>query len=92
MDKTIFAFTLWTKEKLEKGNYIFTETGDPIGRILSKYPTFTDDYDEFEYKDSYSYDVETTEDQYEKIANGEIKLAIKECRVHRSNTLWTITH
>ena len=34
MDKTIFAFTLWTKEKLEKGNCIFTETGDLVGRIL----------------------------------------------------------
>lgn len=92
MDKTIFAFTLWTKERLEKGNCIFTETGDLVGRILSKCPTFTDDYDEFDYKDSYSYDIETTEEQYEKIANGEIKLAIKDYSVHQSNTRWTISH
>lgn len=92
MDKTIFAFTLCTKERLEKGNCIYTDNGDLVGRILSKIPTFTDDYDEFKYKDSYLYDVESTKDQYAKIANGEIKLAIKDYSVHKSNTLWTISH
>lgn len=90
MNRQIFAFSLSTPQSLQKGNYVFSTDGDLIGRILSKFPTFQDDYDEIEYKDNYHYDLETTEDKFTKIESKEIILDIKEYSVHRSNTSWTL--
>ena len=69
MAHSIFAFSLTTSVVLEKGQTVFSESGDLIGRILAvhKLPEEKTLY-------SYDYDVESTPDTYAKLKSGELKI------------------
>lgn len=89
MTNDIFVFTLHSKSKLGVQSCIFDETGNPIGRVLHKYPAFKDSYDEFEYNGDYSYDIESSKDTYKKLENNEITLfGIDDYKVSSCNTYY----
>ena len=81
----MFVFSLYSKSNLNQGNAPFNQTGDFIGRVLSKSPTFKDDYEEFEYCGNYHYEIESTKEIFEKLECGEIRLNLKEYSVNLSN-------
>jgi hypothetical protein len=89
MGNELFAFTLCTKQRFDIHAHVFDKTGGSVGRILHKYPTFKDRYEEFEYEGSYSYDVESLKETYEKIECNEIVLNIEDYSVHRCSTYYT---
>ena len=83
----IFAFTLYTKSVFRVNCCIFDTNGKLIGKILSKYPNFRDSYDEFEYKDKYSYNIESSKGIYEKLLNNEIRIyGINDYKLSSCNT------
>ncbi len=84
----MFVFTLNTKAKLSRENVLFDQSGTVVGRVLSKNPTFKDDYKEFEYSDNYHYEIESIKETFEKLKRGEILLNLKEYSVGLSNTHW----
>lgn len=89
MNNNIFVFTLHTSHKFEVFDSIFTADGSPVGRILKKYPTFKDRYEEFEYDGSYDYDVESSEENYLDLCNGKIKLDIEKYSINTTSTYYT---
>jgi len=86
MESKIFAFTLNTKENLGESGCVFDNQGSIIGRILKKHPIFQDSYDENKYNGNYSYDIESLEETYMKITNGEIVLNIENYSVDSCST------
>lgn len=81
----MFAFTLNTKSELGQENVLFDQSGNVIGKVLSKSSTFKDDYKEFEYSGNYHYEIESTKEIFEKLERGEIRLNLKEYSVSLSN-------
>ncbi|MEG1567889.1 MAG: hypothetical protein RR347_09415 [Anaerovoracaceae bacterium] len=71
----MFAFTLTTKSKLEEQHSLFSTDGDIIGRIIYKTPNFKDEYDEYEYKGTYSYHIESDESKYNALLDKKIIVA-----------------
>ena len=84
----MFVFTINTKAKLGQENVLIDQSGNVVGRVLSKSPTFKDDYKEFEYSGNYYYEIESTRETFEKIEREEIRLNLKEYSVSLSNTHW----
>lgn len=84
----MFVFSLYTKANLNQVNVLFDQSGDFIGRVLSKSPTFKDDYEEFEYSGNYHYEIDSTKEIFEKLECGESRLNLKEYSVSLSNTHW----
>jgi hypothetical protein len=66
MSDDIFAFTLYTESNLN-GTTLFSDAGEPIGRILHK-------SNPGKVATSFSYDIESTKETFEKLENGSIKL------------------
>ena len=85
MSNTIHAFTLCTKKKMNVHDQIFDDNGNPIGRVLSKYPKLKDEYD-----GNYSYDIESSKQTFDDLESGTIKLyGIDEYSVQNCTTSWT---
>lgn len=80
--KSIFTITVITKENYGEGDpTLFTENGDMVGRTLAYRKNDIDSDNVF-----YSFDIETSEEMYNKLKSGEIKLYhLKEYSVHKSN-------
>lgn len=86
MDKEIFAFTLTTRQDcFKKGDIVFSTDGDTIGKVLRCLKVTADPENEF-----YFYDVESIEDTYHLIENGEKKLyRVSEYSVSPCSTWYT---
>lgn len=82
---TIFAFTLHTNwDYYEKGDCVFTNTGDTIGRIIRKSRVDIPGEKVF-----YTYDVESTKENFERIKSGDVILyKIKNYSVSNCSTLY----
>lgn len=83
----MFVFTLNTKAKLGQENVLIDQSGNVVGRVLSKSPAFKDDYKKFEYSGNY-YEIESIKETFEKLERGEIRLNLKEYSVSLSNIHW----
>lgn len=84
----MFVFSLYTKANLNQVNSLFDQSGNYIGRVLSKSPTFKDDYEEFEYNGNYHYEIDSTKEIFKNLECGEIQLNLKEYSVSLSNIHW----
>lgn len=84
----MFVFTLNTKAKLGQENVLIDRSGNVVGRVLSKSPTFKDDYKEFEYSGNYHYEIESIKETFKKLERREIRLNLKEYSVSLSNVHW----
>lgn len=87
MPNKIFAFTIRTKTNIESGN-VFSANGDLVGRILRKHPKFKDEWNEMKYDGFYTYDIETSKSNFEKIKNNKITLDLDDYSVDDCNTSW----
>lgn len=68
--RRIFAFSLFTKKKYyDKGDMIFSNTGESIGRVLRCSKNDIDLSDVF-----YSYDIESDEETFKKLQAKEIPI------------------
>ena len=76
---TIFAFSTSAYEKFyDKGEIIFSDDGDVVGRVLKCLKLENTEDEVF-----YAYDIESTKDVYEKLEKGEIKMwRMEQCKVH----------
>jgi len=88
MNNHVFTFTLSTTEKFNVYDSVFTEDGNPIGHVLSKYPVFKDEYDEFEYDGQYSYVIGSIREIYDNLCNGKVKLNLGKYHVNNSSTYY----
>lgn len=70
MPRDIYAFTLTTKQDcFTKDDCVFASDGDVIGRVLHRLKVDIDSNDAY-----YSYDVESTEETYQMLKNGQKQL------------------
>lgn len=76
---TIFAFSTSANEKFyDKGEIIFSDDGDVVGRVLKCLKVENTEDEVF-----YAYDIESTKDVYEKLEKGEMKMwRMEQCKVH----------
>ena len=82
MGNDIFAFTLYTETELEETDAIFDTTGELVGRILRKHNLYNGNH--------FSYDIESTKEDYENIKSGKIKLYnIINYSIHTCSTWYT---
>lgn len=83
--KSIFAFSLSTKsDYYEKGDIIFSDKGDTLGRVIRRMKVAIPGEEIY-----YSYDVESTVEDYENIKSNAVKLyKIKEYSVRDCSTIY----
>lgn len=87
MSNSKFAFTLRTKTNITSGS-VFGTKGEFVGSVLSKSPKFKDEWNEIEYDGFYTYDVDSSKSDYEKIVSGEIELSLDDYSVDSCTTNW----
>ena len=87
MSNNKFVFTLHTKTNITSGG-VFGANGEFVGRVLSKHPKFKDEWDEMQYDGFYTYDVDSSKSDFEKIVSAEIALNLDAYSVDNCTTNW----
>jgi len=81
----MFVFTLKTKSELRQDDVIFDAEGNALGKILDVKSNSDNS------SGIYFYDIESTEDIFEKIKIGDIKLVgIKDYEITKCHTLYML--
>jgi len=85
MANYMFVFTLKTKSELRQDDVIFDAEGNALGKILDVKSNSDNS------SGIYFYDIESTEDIFEKIKIGDIKLVgIKDYEITKCHTLYML--
>ncbi len=67
---SLFVFSMSTETRFyEKGDIIFSDNGDVIGRVLKCSEVDIDEDNVY-----YAYDIESTKDVYEALENGNMRI------------------